>query len=290
MTSRPAGEPAFNGVRVGEHDIVLEGIRLHCLEWPHEGGDAVLLLHGGGLSARTWDVVAADLADRYRCYAPDLRGHGDSEWSPTLDYRIGTHARDVERLVHHLEVDRFVLVGHSLGAFTALRFAAAHSHRLAGLVAVDATPFVSDSDQVDRVRRFMLDQTEFTSIDEAVDYAARFQPQRDREGLHESVSRRLRQYPDGRWRWKHDRHYVDADYITSVIKDARALLDEMDKIRCPTLVIRGSDGCPLEDARRFVELLPDGRLETVDRAGHNVHRDNPGAFLNALRSFLRRIT
>jgi PPOX class probable FMN-dependent enzyme len=282
MTTPPSAEIA----RYEEHDVVLNGMRLHYLEWVKPDGDAVVFLHGGGLTAHTWDTVAAAIADTYHCYALDLRGHGDSEWSPTLEYDLDAHARDLERFVDHHGIKRFFLVGHSLGAFTALRYAAEHSHRIAGLVAVDATPFVEDSAGVDRVRRFALEKTTFSSLDEAVDYAHRFQPQRDRAALRDSVHRSLREQPDGTWAWKDDRRHVNPGHFTTRIQEARALLDDLHRVRCPTLVIRGSDGCPSAEASRFAALLHDGRFVTVDAAGHNVHRDNPAGFLKALRSFL----
>jgi hypothetical protein len=70
----------------------------------------------------------------------------------------------------------------------------------------------------------------------------------------------LRQHPDSRWTWKYDRRGFDDVYIAAVITDARALLDRVDQIRCPTLVIRGSDGYPAQDASRFAALLFDGRF------------------------------
>jgi pimeloyl-ACP methyl ester carboxylesterase len=286
MRKHLASTPPEDSGHVNEHHVVLRGLRIHYLEWTNDRGAPVVLLHGGGLSAHTWDAVATALADRHHCYALDLRGHGDSEWSPTLEYSIAAHAEDLEAFVDNIGLDRFIVVGHSLGAFTALQYAAAHSDRLAGLVVVDATPFVKDGDEVDRLRTFMLEQTEFTSVDDAVEYTLRFQPQRDRTELHHSLRRSLRQHHDGHLVWKHDRRRVDARYFASVIEDARSLLDVVGQIRCPTLVIRGSDGCPAEDADRFAALLFDGQSVTVDGAGHKVHRDNYAGFMSALNPFL----
>lgn len=277
----PGGEARFD-----DRDVVVNGLRLHYLEWSSGGGHPVVLLHGGGLSAHTWDAVAAELADSYRCWALDLRGHGDSEWSPTLEYSIGAHAKDLTAFVDHLGLSRFLLVGHSLGAYTALRYAALHTHRIAGLVVVDASPFVEYGEAVDRIRRFKIEQTEFASLDEAVDYTLRFQPRRDRAALRQSLARSLRQRPDGRWMWKDDLRHIDTTYLTAVIDDAHALLDDLDQIRCPTLIIRGSDGCPADAAGRFAALLHDSCVVTVDDAGHNAHRDNHAGFVRALRPFL----
>jgi uncharacterized protein len=271
-----------------EHDVVLAGIRLHYVEWPSARGDAVVFLHGGGLSARSWDSVGPALADGYHGYAIDLRGHGDSEWSPTLEYDLADHLDDLEAFVEHLGIGRFFLVGHSLGAFIAIRYAAAHADRLAGLVVVDASPFLTDNAGVDRVRRFVLGRQWFDSLDDAVDYALRFEPRRDRQAVRRSVEAAMRPQRDGRWTWKHDRRPIDAGYFASRIAEAHSLIEHLRAIQTPTLVVRGenSDGTPAEDALRFTDLLPAARLITVDGAGHNVHRDNPAVFIDALRRFL----
>src|ERR1700676_1422879 len=69
-------------------DIVLDGIRIHYLDWGGVAQQAIVFVHGGGLNAHTWDVICLALRPRFRCYALDLRGHGDSEWSPNLRYAL----------------------------------------------------------------------------------------------------------------------------------------------------------------------------------------------------------
>src|SRR5207249_11254917 len=100
----------------------------------------VLFLHGGGLNVRTWDLVGAALKIERHCLALDQRGHGDSEWSPEMDYATESHVADLDAFVDHLGLDRFVLVGMSLGGANALAWAGAHSRRLAALVLVDVRP------------------------------------------------------------------------------------------------------------------------------------------------------
>src|SRR5262245_36159761 len=95
------------------HHVVLGGMRLHYLDWGSHGRPPILFLHGGALNAHTWDVVCLGLRQRYRCLALDQRGHGDSEWSPVMDYGPEAHVRDIAGLVAHLELGRFLLVGQS---------------------------------------------------------------------------------------------------------------------------------------------------------------------------------
>ena len=123
-------------------------MRLHYLDWGPAGrrpgtpgGWPLVFLHGGGLNAHTWDIVCLALREEYRCYALDLRGHGDSEWSPAQDYSLGAHLQDLEVFADHLNIARFFLVGQSLGGIIGIGYASRHPRRLAGLVAVDSGPF-----------------------------------------------------------------------------------------------------------------------------------------------------
>ena len=109
--------PAF--IVPAEHLVVLGRMRFRYLDWGTPGKTPLLFLHGGGLTAHTWDLVCLALRADYRCLALDLRGHGDSEWSPEMDYGIAAHSGDVEALVDHLGLDGLGLVGMSLGGLTA---------------------------------------------------------------------------------------------------------------------------------------------------------------------------
>jgi hypothetical protein len=74
-----AGVEASEVVAPHDGQVILGGMRLHYLDWGGPGRSSVVLLHGGGLTAHTYDLICLALRDTYRCFAPDLRGHGDSE-------------------------------------------------------------------------------------------------------------------------------------------------------------------------------------------------------------------
>src|ERR1700676_570886 len=88
-----------------DHHVIVNAMRFHYLDWGGRG-HPILFLHGGGLSAHTWDIVCLMLRERYRCIALDQRGHGDSEWSPVVDYRIGTHVGDIAGFIEAMELER----------------------------------------------------------------------------------------------------------------------------------------------------------------------------------------
>src|SRR5262245_5698901 len=126
------------------------GLPIHLLEWSDEGVPFVLL-HGFGNEAHIYDDFAPQVAPFYRTVALDLRGHGDSGHDPERRYDYDYHVRDIERVTAALGIERFVLLGHSLGGRIAMLFAGQHPERMAGLVLVDSAPEL-DSRGVLRIR------------------------------------------------------------------------------------------------------------------------------------------
>ena len=82
------------------HLYFSQRLRLHYVTWGEENAPALLLIHGGRDHCRNWDWVAERLADRYHIVAPDLRGHGDSEWASGGSYSEINFVYDVAQLVH----------------------------------------------------------------------------------------------------------------------------------------------------------------------------------------------
>jgi pimeloyl-ACP methyl ester carboxylesterase len=271
-----------------EHDALIGRIRIHYLDWGNPDLPPILLLHGGGLTAHTWDLPCVALRARFRCIAPDLRGHGDSEWSPELAYRLADHAADAIGLADHLGLERFALVGMSLGGLAALAVAGRHPDRLASLTIIDAGTEIR-MDSARRIRRFMTGVTEFATIDEVVERAMGFNPRRDPELLRFSLLHNLRRLPDGVWTWKHDsRHRNEAEFLADLSAEAAALTADLGRVECPVLVIRGgeSDAFLDEDARRLAARFPDGRVAGVAGAGHTVQGDNPAGLVEVLEAFI----
>src|SRR2546425_8787481 len=167
------------------HHVVLRGMRFHYLDWGTRGQPPMLFLHGGGLNAHTWDLVCASLRLERHCLALDQRGHGDSEWSPEMDYATESHVADLDAFIDRLGLDRFVLVGMSLGGVNALAWAGTHSQRLAGLVLVDVGPEIR-SDGVRKIQAFTSDATPL-ELEEFIDRAMAFNPRRNRELLRRSL-------------------------------------------------------------------------------------------------------
>jgi pimeloyl-ACP methyl ester carboxylesterase len=290
------------GVRVTDvvlpthEQVVLGGMRLHYLDWGSQGrrgnpeGLPVVFLHGGGLNAHTWDIVCLALREENHCYALDLRGHGDSEWSPALDYSLGAHLRDLEAFADHLDTARFFLVGHSLGGLIGIGYASRHPRRLAGLVAVDSGPFAGSQAGIDRLTAFTLDSREVASLDEAVTRALAFNPRRDPQLLRYSLQHNMRQLPNGRWTWKRDQRHLSRQRLAALVEQIPALAPHAQAITCPTLILRGADSdlFSASQAAAFAALVHDSTAVTIPDSGHNIQGDNPAGLLAAIRPFLDR--
>jgi len=289
-----AGLPISDFAAATEVNVVANGLRFHYLDWGTTGKLPVVFLHGGALNAHTYDLVCLALRADYHCIALDQRGHGDSEWSPILDYRPETQAADILGVADALGLDRFLLVGQSMGGINALHFAAAHPERLAGLVVIDTGPELS-RDGARPIQEFVAATTqERDSVADFVEDALRLNPRRDRKLLLRSLRHNLRQTAAGKWVWKWDpRPRLAAPNISADAIAARRerLWILVRAIPCPTLVVRGAESeiFTEEQAAKFVDVLSNGRFARVERAGHNVQGDNPAALSFELRRFLKNI-
>ncbi|HYI46605.1 MAG TPA: alpha/beta hydrolase, partial [Actinomycetota bacterium] len=239
------------------HDLVVDGMRLHYVDWGTSAGPPVLFLHGGALTARTWDLICLSMRTDFRCIAIDQRGHGDSEWSPEMDYSLEAHVRDIHGLIEALDIAPVVLVGHSLGAFVGIALAAQHPQLMRALVLVDAGPGVP-AKTVTTVSEFILGPAELDSIEEFVARAREFNPRREPRLLRRSLMHNLRALPDGRWTWKYDRRHLSPETFERLRLRFNQLEEELSSITCPTLVVRGEESVfSDEEAERVARQIPD---------------------------------
>jgi esterase len=285
-TSLRAGFGFADIVLPDEHRIRVNGLKLRYLDWGTTGKPPILFLHGGALTAHTWDLCCLALRDDYHCLALDQRGHGDSDWAPDADYSLAAQRRDVEAFVVALGLDRFVLVGMSMGAINGLAYAIEHSATLSALVLIDAGPHVRRPGSR-RIRDFVNGGAGPETLEAIIARAMAFNPRRDPLILRRSLMHNLRRQDDGNWVWKYDRRRFQAMGERHA-EERRRLADGLARVFCPTLVVRGgeSDVFHDEDAERLAASLSDGRWVRIPGAGHTVQGDNPKDLVAALRDFL----
>jgi pimeloyl-ACP methyl ester carboxylesterase len=276
------------------------GLSLHLLEWSRDG-TPLLLLHGFGHSARIWDPFVPDLATRYRTLALDARGHGDSDRDPEFRYNHAAVTRDVEAVVEHLGLERFVLVAHSMGGYASIRYSARHPERVLRLALVDAGPELSTRSRSARgAERAGVDRS-FASPEAYAAVLARLYPGTEMPTLLHLARHWLRPRQDGGYEPKLDPTFLRPksaadpenrrrfDRAAWAKQEEARLWDCVARIRCPTLVVRGERSNMLSEAtqRRMVdEVLADGCSVTIPGAGHALMLDAPEALRAALGAFL----
>ena len=124
------------------------GLSLHYVVWgpsraPGGPTPVVVLLHGLSAMCRIWDPLARALQERYRVIALDQRGHGDTSWPQEPNYTTDDYVGDLEALVERWELERFALVGLSMGGMNAIAYAARHPDRVTHLSVVDIRPAIT---------------------------------------------------------------------------------------------------------------------------------------------------
>jgi esterase len=264
------------------------GINIHYLEWGPSSGKPVVLLHGLRGHAHSWDDVSAALAGEYRVLALDQRGRGDTDWAPDGDYTTEAFVADLAAFVDAIGLERFVLVGHSMGGRNGIMFTARHPDAVAGFVVADVGPDIMPQG-AGRIRQELLDAPErFDSLDDAVAQAARENPLASKDVLRRRLQYQTRALPEGGLTWRYDT--VIREQVRSNTRpkppDFWALWKT---IRCPVLILRGSETDILarDSAERMRDSVPRAKLVEVPRAAHMVFEDNPSDFVNGLRDWLR---
>ena len=266
-----------------------DGLKLRYVEWGAPTAPAIVALHGLRSFAYTWEPVALPLADRFRIIALDQRGRGESSWDPERRYYADAYVRDLEVLVNRLALQRFVVLGHSMGGANAFVYASAHPNRLAGLVIEDMGPGASTgSAGADRIRRELLATPDsFDGWEDAIAFWRSQRPNVPDAALQARVRHSMKQ-ADGRIEWRHDAHGIAQARLHATPEQLVDLWPHVEDIKVPTLLLRGavSDFLSAQTADEMALRNPNIRIRSIARASHYVHDDNLPAFEAELHAFL----
>jgi pimeloyl-ACP methyl ester carboxylesterase len=260
--------------------------------WGGEDALPLILLHGGGQTRAAWGQAGPRLAARgWRVVAPDLRGHGESDWSPDGEYDFDVFADDVRALVAAVG-GRPVLVGASLGGLSSLLAAGEPPQaEVRALVLVDVAHRPEPAG-VHRIFDFMRARPEgFASVDEAAAAVAAYLPHRQRREDVDGLRRNLRRR-DGRWVWHWDPRLLErfASRIDAA-GSAERYLAAARRASVPILLVRGgiSDVVSAGVAAEFCESVPGAEHVDVAGSGHMVAGDRNDRFIDAVLLFLARL-
>jgi pimeloyl-ACP methyl ester carboxylesterase len=272
-----------------------DGLTLRADAWGNPQAAPVLLLHGGGQTRHAWAGTAAALAEEgWYAVSLDARGHGDSDWCPRGDYNHESFAADLTAVSEVFE-QAPVLVGASLGGMSSL-FALGRAQKenrpapASALVLVDIATRM-EIDGARRILEFMSQKPQgFSSLEEAAEAIATYNPHRPRSRDLEGLKKNLRLKEDGRYRWHWDPAFVNGRLTPSSMKVINSLDDAARGLSIPTLLVRGrmSDLLSQEGADEFLVQVPHAQFVDISGAGHMVAGDRNDHFTRAVLDFLAR--
>lgn len=272
------------------------GVRIVADRLGDPRAPAVVFLHGGGQTRRSWGRAAAAVAGRgWQAITVDFRGHGESDWSKDGDYRVTTFAGDVLEVLRDVP-PRPVLVGASLGGFTAMLLAGELSPAaVRAVVLVDIVPDMDPSGAT-RIHAFMNDRmtSGFDSLEEVADMIQEYNPNRRRPTDLDGLRTNLRRRGD-RWYWHWDPKFIDGTSASPPIEVTdvdrlNAAVETILRTNVPMLLVRGqmSDLVTKERADEFIARFPEIEFVDVGGAGHMVAGDRNEIFGGAVVEFLAR--
>jgi pimeloyl-ACP methyl ester carboxylesterase len=291
----------------GRSGFVMNGLQqVHYLEWGRADAPVVLCLHGGGQTAYMYEALGAALADRAHVLAPDLPAHGDSDPLPreaVVEVSSGVYpmhelfAATMPGLLDEFGLGRAVVVGASLGGMTAVHLGAEVAPERVAAIALIDVGHKLEPEGVRKIVDFMTAHESFASLEEAAAFIGEYLPQR-RNPNPASLTRNLRQRPDGRWEWKHgvgrqvrerQEAGLEAQHPADHIDEVTAGLGESAaKLACPVLLLRGevSDVLSEDGADDLINIIPHARMEVVEKAGHLAAGDNSHSTVALVTTFL----
>ena len=268
------------------HSYFSQRLRLHYVDWGNVDAPPLLLIHGGRDHCRNWDWVAEELRDDYHIIAPDLRGHGDSQWMIGGSYAISEYVYDIAQLLHQTKLTPIKIIGHSLGGAITLRYAGLYPDMVKKVVAIEGLgpPPHRDQERPDQTTQQRLHRwigqlrnlsgrtpRRYKSLEEAWSRMHEANPHLSEAQARHLTIHGVNQNEDGTYSWKFD-NYIRATPPFTMTREAAA--DLWSAIDCPTLLIYGTDSWakdPRTDGR--AELFKDVQVAEFKDAGHWVHHD-----------------
>ena len=279
------------------HYYYSQRLKLHYVDWGNPSRPPMLLLHGGRDHARNWDWVAQALRDDYHIIAPDLRGHGDSQWAVGGGYATADYVLDVAQLLDALQLFPITIIGHSLGGAVALKYTGTYPDRVRKVVAIEGLGLpphmMRDTPADQRMAEWIAEMQAFAqrhphrykSLDEAVARMRDANPHLSAEQAHHLTVHGSYRDEDGTYLWKFDNYVRAASPHLYDMGESRRFWSQ---ITCPVLLLRGAESWasdPEKDGR--ATAFRDYKLVNIDQAGHWVHHDQLDEFLRVVRDFLR---
>lgn len=288
---------AFGQARPTTHSYFSHGLKLQFLDWGNESSAPVLLVHGSQDHCHNWDWTSEKLCQNFHVLAPDLRGHGDSQWAKGSTYGIYNYVYDIAQLIEQQELAPVHLIGHSLGGSIASLYAGLYPEKVASLISIEgvgAEFWDNASSTPQRTRTLELFEATLSQagrVPKRYDTleAAFARMQASNPHLSEERARHLtihgsNRNEDGTFSWKFDPYTYTGWLATDNRGDMREFWTEVD---CPVLLINATEGYEHRIGQDGSDkIFKNCRLEVIEQAGHWLHHDQFEKYFELVESFL----
>jgi len=281
------------------HIYFSQRLRLHYVDWGNEDAPPMLLVHGGRDHCRNWDWVAERLRDDYHIIAPDLRGHGDSQWVIGGGYNQIDYVYDIAQLLSQKNMTPTTIIGHSLGGSISLLYSGLYPKTVTKLVSIEGMgpPPAMIKERIeqpmeDRLHLWVDELRKlsgripkrYPSLEEAYERMQKENPHLTEDQARHLTIHGSNQNEDGSYSWKFDNYVRNFPPIGLNFEDQYGLYK---RISCPTLLIRGAESWamdPEKDGR--ANTFQNVQVASIEDAGHWVHHDQLEVFIKLVKGFL----
>ena len=279
------------------HSYFSQRLRLHYLDWGNDAAPDLLLVHGVHDHCHSWDWLAQSLRERFHVVAPDLRGHGDSEWTLGSPYTYLEYVQDIAQLVRQRRLAPLTVISHSLGGTIASIFAGAFPELVQRLVVIEGVGlYPRDMDSPGERLRLWIDANHalaarvprrYPTLEDAYQRMQETNPHLSPAQARHLTAHGSNQNEDGTYTWKFD-NYTRTPRPYDIPNADMAALWQC--IECPVLIVNSREGYPhrigQDDTLRHFR---DATLREIDDAGHWTHHDQLESCLTLIDDFLKPV-
>ena len=256
-------------------------MQLHSIQLGE--GKPLIILHGLFGSGDNWLTIAREMASEYRIYLPDQRNHGRSPWSE--DFTYDAMSDDLMEFIETNHIEQPVIIGHSMGGKTVMRFATRFPTQLSKLIVVDIAPkyyWPHHQSILEGLRSINLNTLQ--SRQQADAQLAQYVPELAvRQFLLKSLYRTDDPAGSQSFAWR-----LNLPVIDRRIENVGEALVFEKPVELPALFLRGGQSKYVkdEDMTLINQIFPQAKLDTIANAGHWLQAEQPQQFMEKVRAFV----
>ena len=254
-------------------------------------GDSLIILHGLYGCSDNWLSIARILANNYQVYIPDLRNHGNSPHDMKHDYHV--LVEDLLEFCNEHNIQKTILIGHSMGGKLAMSFALLFPYMIEKLVIIDISPrsylnvesFREHKKQHDEIIHALLN-VDFKKIKNRTDVDELLSESIKSKRIRQFLLKNLKRNKDSSYQWKFNLKAIHENLEKTM--DSIVLLSENKTCLSPALFIKGTNSNYILDSEEedIKNTFPSSAIVRIKDAGHWVHAEKTDIFLAEIETFL----